>query len=442
MEEKTNNKFLLGILGAVIGAFTGAIPWILVYVFANLIVALLSIFIAIGSYYGYKITKAKIDKKLPAIVAISSIFAVTLSTFVIIPLILMAREGIDVNFENLKLIYEYDQFRSGIIRDFFVSLIFTAIGISGIISNLHKQIKDGVNPEDIKLNLSNEQQLVTPEETQLIKDTFTKYNALSKYDTVSKEDVIADLSTKITEIRANQVFELLKVQGIIKKSKGNFYFSEKAQKNRSSAGKKVIIILAVVFAVVMIMVGIGVLSGKSDSSKKSSGKSSSSSSQSSSSSTLKNDDNSSQDNNKEEYETSHVITGTDLKFVPQDDLLILTKKEIETYIGAKYTAYEIIAINVSKTRELYCFIDEGEEIKDITAKEYLEKTFDENDRTEITSVKIAGVEFQTTKLSFKDNNDKYTEDCYVAKVNGKFICFDYCYPEGESSSFEKMFTKK
>ena len=87
MEEKQSSKILLGVIGAVIGAFVGAIPWILVYVFGNLIVALLSILIAVASYYGYKLTKAKIDKKLPVIVAISSIFAVTVSTFVIIPLI-------------------------------------------------------------------------------------------------------------------------------------------------------------------------------------------------------------------------------------------------------------------------------------------------------------------------------------------------------------------
>ncbi len=448
MEEKQSSNIILGVIGAVIGAFVGAIPWILVYIFGNLIVALLSILIAVASYYGYKLTKAKIDKKLPVIVAISSIFAVTVSTFVIIPLILMAREGIDVSFDNLKLIYEYDQFRNGILRDYVISLVFTVIGISGIVSSLHKQIKDGVNPEDIKLNVTNEQQLVTPEETQEIKDVFVKNNALSKYDTISKEDVIADLSTKITEIRANQVFEILKAQRIIKKSNGNYYFSEKAQNSSASRNKKALIIVVVIVTVIILISILSVIAGSSN--KKSTNKSSKSSSQNSSSSistdnsqnTLTKDNEVEDSEDEEQYESDHVITGTDLKFQPQDELIILTKKEIETYFGPEYAAYEIVAINMGATRELYSFIDSGEDLKDVTAREYLEKSFSEDKRSEITSVTIAGVEFQTTRLSFEDNENKYTEDCYVAKVNGKFICFDYCYPEGEESNFERMIVKK
>ena len=450
MEEKQSSKILLGVIGAVIGAFVGAIPWILVYVFGNLIVALLSILIAVASYYGYKLTKAKIDKKLPVIVAISSIFAVTVSTFVIIPLILMAREGIDVSFDNLKLIYEYDQFRNGILRDYAISIIFTIIGISGIISTLNKQIKDGVNPEEIKLNVSNKQQLVTPEEMQEIKDVFIKNNAMSKYDTISKEDVIADLSTKVTEVRADQVFEILKAQRVIRKSNGNYYFSEKAQKRMASGSKAAIIIAVVVVTVIILISILAAIAGNSGDNKKSSSKSSKTSSQNSSSSISTNDsknilENNSKDENQEDeeqYESDHVITGTDLKFEPQDGLIILTKKEIETYFGPEYTAYEIVAMNMGGTRNLYCFIDSGEDLNDVTAKEYLENSFSEDKRNEITSVTIAGVEFQTTRLSFEDNKNKYTEDCYVAKVDGKFLCFDYCYPEGEDSNFEKMIVKK
>ena len=40
MKEKNNN--LLGILGAVLGAFIGAIPWILVYVYGNLMFSFLA----------------------------------------------------------------------------------------------------------------------------------------------------------------------------------------------------------------------------------------------------------------------------------------------------------------------------------------------------------------------------------------------------------------
>ena len=69
MDENIKNNYLLGIIGAIIGAFIGAIPWILMYVFGNMMYAILAILIVICSFYGYKITKAKIDKKLPIILS-------------------------------------------------------------------------------------------------------------------------------------------------------------------------------------------------------------------------------------------------------------------------------------------------------------------------------------------------------------------------------------
>ena len=63
MEEQTKNKYVIGVIGALIGALIGAIPWVLMYIFANMMYALLSMLIVLCSYYGYKLTKAKIDKK-------------------------------------------------------------------------------------------------------------------------------------------------------------------------------------------------------------------------------------------------------------------------------------------------------------------------------------------------------------------------------------------
>ena len=51
MKEKNNN--LLGILGAVLGAFIGAIPWILVYVYGNLMFSFLAFVIALTAFKGY-----------------------------------------------------------------------------------------------------------------------------------------------------------------------------------------------------------------------------------------------------------------------------------------------------------------------------------------------------------------------------------------------------
>ena len=72
MEEKVKNRYVIGTIGALIGAVIGSIPWILSYVFANMIYAILSVVIVVCAFYGYKLTKAKMDKKLPVILSIVS----------------------------------------------------------------------------------------------------------------------------------------------------------------------------------------------------------------------------------------------------------------------------------------------------------------------------------------------------------------------------------
>lgn len=473
MEEQKNNKFLLGIIGATIGAFIGTIPWILMYIYGNLIVAILSVLIAIGSYQGYKLTKAAIDKKLPIIVAVTSVVAVTVATFIIIPLALLAKEDLGATFENLEIIYNESEFTSAIIGDYVISLIFTAVGISGIVSNLHKQIKDGVTREELKINVSNTQQLVQPEELQAAKDVFVKYDALSKNNTVTKEEVVQDLSTQIPESRANEVFNLLKTQQIIRKSGGRYYFSEKAQNsNLARNGKSIVIAVAIILVVVVLMVVLAVAnSNSSTNSKNKTSKynvnntididmdeinqnlneisenisninnsiNNTTGGNSTSNTTSDNEEN---ETTSTEYEEEHAIDVAGMNFIPKDDLLILTDEEIETYYGAEYTAYEIIAMDLEGTRILYCFIDEDVSIKDLSAEEFLEETLTGSDYDEIKTVDIAGFEFATTQLSFEQSGEKYLEDCYVYKVDGKFVCFDYCYLDGETSSFEKMIEKK
>ena len=98
----------------------GAIPWILMYIFANAMYALLSMFIVVGSFYGYKLTKARIDKKLPVILSITSFISISVTMFIIIPLCLMAKEELAVSFENLQLLYQYDEFTSALLQDYVI----------------------------------------------------------------------------------------------------------------------------------------------------------------------------------------------------------------------------------------------------------------------------------------------------------------------------------
>ena len=155
MEEEVKNNYVLGALGALVGALIGAIPWILMYVFGNMMYSLLAILIVLCSFYGYKLTKAKIDKKVPVILSIASFISITVTMFVIIPMCLMAKEGMPISMEDFVTLYQYDEFTSAMIQDYIVALLFCLVVIGGIVYNLNKQIKEGKESKDIKL-LSND----------------------------------------------------------------------------------------------------------------------------------------------------------------------------------------------------------------------------------------------------------------------------------------------
>lgn len=80
------------------------------------------------------------SKSTPYIIAISSIASMTLATLVIIPLLEVAKEGYGISFELVKYLYNTKEFLTAIITDYIVSIIFTILGISGIIAKLKKEV--------------------------------------------------------------------------------------------------------------------------------------------------------------------------------------------------------------------------------------------------------------------------------------------------------------
>lgn len=135
---KNDKKFLLGIVGSLIGAFIGALPWLLAFTFGNVIVGLLSIFIAIGCYYGYKVTKNEVDKRFSIIVVLSTIFVITTSLLVIMPIIKQAINGYSITFEWIPNTLKNWDLLSSFLFDYTVSLGIALIGAVGVIVTVAK----------------------------------------------------------------------------------------------------------------------------------------------------------------------------------------------------------------------------------------------------------------------------------------------------------------
>ena len=257
MEEETikqkENGHLLGIIGAIIGAIVGAIPWVLVYVYGNMMLSFLAIIIAAGGFYGYKLFKGKMDKSLPIILMIISIIVVSVATLLVIPLILIHNEGMQVSVDALKYIYSYGDFQSAIIRDFIVSIIFTVLGSSVITSNVKRQIQNGNG--NIDLENSEQRKKQAEEAINLLKPIFKKYEAVSKEKTIMREEVVAEIDDSV---KANQYFNYLKSVGVIKKSKGQFYYSEENEgKQEKTVKNNKIALVAIIVLAIITIVGVG-----------------------------------------------------------------------------------------------------------------------------------------------------------------------------------------
>lgn len=212
-----------GILGGFIGGCIATIPWILTYVYANRILAILSVVVALGVLKGYQVFKGKIDEKLPIFIAILSVLSITLATFFAIPILLFIKENIPFHISTIKYLLSNNEFISALVKDYIVSLLFTFLGISGILKNIKNQI-DNYETETIKINFQNN--VVTnnnQEKIEMFREAFKKLDAFKKENAVEKEKIIEEIENPDAKI----FFKNLRVQQIIAKYKGKYYFKEK-----------------------------------------------------------------------------------------------------------------------------------------------------------------------------------------------------------------------
>lgn len=207
--------------------------------------------IAFGSFCFYKLFGGEITKKTSIVVTISSLVAITLATFVFIPLCLMLKENITVNAENISLVYQNSEFIGALVGDYLVSLLFTALGIGGIIRSINQQAYQ-VNGSEIKE--------ITNDDIQSI---YEEYGAFSKDKAVPNNLILGRVPYK--ELRH------LEKEGIIVQQGTKSYFDieavtnkEKGKENRKKGIRNSIIIIATIIISAAILTGIIIALDKDD----------------------------------------------------------------------------------------------------------------------------------------------------------------------------------
>ena len=416
MDENAKNNYPLGIIGAIVGAFIGAIPWILMYVFGNMMYAILAILIVICSFYGYKITKAKIDKKLPIILSIASFISITITMFIIIPICMMVQNGVEVSIETFKFLYSYDQFLTAMVGDYTIALLFCIVVIGGIVVNLNKQIKNGVESKDIKIiakDAGNEE--FSKEDIEIVKNAFEKNECMNKKHTITKELILEELERTFDSEKARRIFDYLKIQQIIKKKSGKYYFSEKAQKSTLYRyGITSIRTFVIVMILAIALAGIIIFTEEKNNTNNN---------------LIIDDENNTVENR------IYDLGVNNLKLEVPEDMHILSTEEITYYFAPEYAnMYDCLATSSDFNKIIMVFSNEK---TDESAKNYLKESIG-SDEIEIKEEKINDNTFYTATLTYEENDTKYISIYCVYDAGDKFICMILDSLESEQISLKDV----
>lgn len=216
-----------GILGAFIGSIVFSLPWVLVYVYGGYMLSLLAFIIGTGALLFYKLFGGKVDKKTPAIILITSLLSVTIATFVIIPFFLLLKEGYGFDLEMFKTLYTINNFVSGIVKNYFISIVFTLLGISGILKSINNEVY-GVSDdaEDILAKTFDEQ-------IECLREVFKKYDAFNKKNAIPKSVLLTSLKYKNNISFINE----MEKRGIVVNNFNKCYLDEEVIENPTK-GKK------------------------------------------------------------------------------------------------------------------------------------------------------------------------------------------------------------
>ena len=407
MEEQVKNRYVIGKIGDLIVGLIESVPWILSYVFANMIYAILSVVIVVCAFYGYKLTKAKMDKKLPIILSVVSFIAITITMLVAIPLIYMSKEGVTISFETFQRIYQIEEVTSVILTDYVISLIFCVLVIGCIVYNLNKQIRHGVQDKNIRIiTQSVENEMFSKEDIERAREVFERNDALSKKHTITKELIVEDLQREFGQEKGSKIFEYLKIEGVIKKKSNKYYFSEKAQNSpyyryEFTNIKIFIIVVIIAVAIAALMYLTKTYPGRQD-------------------------ETTINDIAQGEVISSYTIENTDITLEFDENMINLSDEQIAYYFGEGYSeVYESI-ITGSDFEKMIMIIQNNKSgfDEDYSARQFLEDIAAEyEEETEVIEKEISGKTFYVLEREYEANEGKvYLEQDYIYDSGDSFVC--------------------
>ena len=235
-------KNVLAMIGAMLGGLIATLPWVLVYVYGNMMYSILAIFVAMGALFGYQLFKGEINKNLPIKIVVVSLLSITIATLVIIPCLLLAHEGAAVTINNFKYLYSDSDFIGGIITDYIVSVLFTLLGISGVIKSIKNQVAN--NSDKIKIDLRNGN---NKKDRMLIKKILLDKGAID-----SNSAYVFSDEDKIN----NDTLNILLTSGeVVRVDDDKYYYdSKKEVENKKQNKKSTIIVIVLLLAVIGVLV--------------------------------------------------------------------------------------------------------------------------------------------------------------------------------------------
>lgn len=222
------SKNFKGIIGAFLGAILFSLPWILMYVYGGYILSLLAAIIASGSYFLYKKFGGIVTKKTTITISVCSIIAIILATYVFIPILLILKEYGYFNTNLYNQVLDNSEFITALNGDFAISILFTILGIAGVISSIKREayIINSTNTTD---------ELVTnrslDEKINYLGSIYQKHNALTKKTAVSNNIILNELGKNY------DLFNEFKMAGYIVLTMNKSYFDPNALNDDKLAKK-------------------------------------------------------------------------------------------------------------------------------------------------------------------------------------------------------------